>query len=403
MKWRTFKDEVLVPHERDGVTHMVKEQVSRRVPVLPRDLDSLGLKAAGGLVLALTLVTVAWSTVSIGNLLHGGVGYAAAGMFDTAWGVCLLLEWLGRFDPGKRAFARKLGVVLVLITMGALFWDGLLAGSVALAVVGAMVSLIAKVLWLGVFKHIDRELSDADQQWVQAEISRANAQLAVAGVRRQAARAEARAAMELMAAERERYAWQAAEGGVPVPVPELADAGRRVELAEAVAGQEWPELAALRAERPAVEAEARPVTAEQDADERDVEALALYRAVMSTPGATADDREWAAERAEATARREPDDRPATAPTLVSVTAEPEPAPGGEPVDRVPQQRPRSIAAGVAELRAARITDPAVMAARLSALMARDVSVDSVKREIRRARAAERAAESGTDAGTGAYL
>ncbi|WP_371594739.1 hypothetical protein [Streptomyces virginiae] len=161
------------------------------------------------------------------------------------------------------------------------------------------------------------------------------------------------------------------------------------------------ELAVLRAERPAIEAEARPVTAERDADEREAEALALYRAVTSDPGVTAADRSWAADRVEAAMRREPDVRPPVTPSLVKATAPEAPAPGGVRGDRVPDQRPASIAAGVRELRAARITDPAVMAARLSVLMDRPITVDAVKREVRRVRAAERAAE--TDNGTGAYL
>ncbi|MFF4450920.1 hypothetical protein [Streptomyces sp. NPDC001502] len=163
------------------------------------------------------------------------------------------------------------------------------------------------------------------------------------------------------------------------------------------------ELAALKAERPAIEAEARPVTAEQDADEREREALALYRAVTSDPGATEADRAWAVDRVEAAVRREPDVRPAEEPVQVTAPAPEAPAPGGVRGDRVPDQRPASIAAGVRELRAAQITDPAVMAARLSVLMDRPVTVDAIKREVRRVRAAERAAETDTDSGTGAYL
>ncbi|MEJ8645277.1 hypothetical protein WKI68_36895 [Streptomyces sp. MS1.HAVA.3] len=87
--------------------------------------------------------------------------------------------------------------------MGALFWEGMNAGSVGMAVIGAVVSLVAKLMWLAVFKHIDRDLAPADQQWVAAEMSKANAKLAIAGVRRQAAAAEVRARLELLAAERD--------------------------------------------------------------------------------------------------------------------------------------------------------------------------------------------------------
>ncbi|MEV6683497.1 hypothetical protein AB0N09_42630 [Streptomyces erythrochromogenes] len=172
---------------------------------------------------------------------------------------------------------------------------------------------------------------------------------------------------------------------VPVPaVPERGDAVAELEALRA-------ELAVLRAERPALTAEAVPVTAAVDAEERTAEALALYRAVMATPGATADDRAWAADVAIDAGRRDGGARPADGPSLVKGAAEAAPAPGGESADRVPEQRPPSIAAGVAELRAAGIEDPAVMTARLSALRGEPVSLASVKRAARAQRAAEREA------------
>ncbi|MFE4408364.1 hypothetical protein [Streptomyces sp. NPDC056821] len=200
-----FKEEIrrrLVDHTVDGVTHQIAQPYKVRVPVLPADWDARAMKAVATLVLVLTGIAIAWSTVSIGQLLQGGPGYAAAALFDISWLSVLLLEWMARFDPSKRKFARVLGFILVGITAAAIFWHGMLAGSVALAVVGAMVSIIAKALWMAVFKHVDRELSAEDRQWVAAEMSKANAQIAIAGVRRQAATAEVRARLELLAAEK---------------------------------------------------------------------------------------------------------------------------------------------------------------------------------------------------------
>ncbi|MCX4573097.1 hypothetical protein OHB41_07840 [Streptomyces sp. NBC_01571] len=199
-----FKEEIrkrLVDHTVEGVTHQVERPYSVRTPILPADWDARAIKAASGLVLALTVVAIVWSTVSIGSLLHGGAGYAAAVVFDISWLTVLILEWLGRFDPNKRAFARNMGFVLVALTAGAIFWHGMLLGSTALAVVGAAVSVVAKALWLAIFKHVEKPLSEDDRQWVQAEISKANAKLAVAGVRRQAAAAEVHARLQLLAAE----------------------------------------------------------------------------------------------------------------------------------------------------------------------------------------------------------
>ncbi|MFJ6500861.1 hypothetical protein [Streptomyces virginiae] len=193
----------LVDRTIDGTTNQVSEPYTVRMPKLPKDKDQMALVGVSGLVLALTLVAIVWSTHSIGNLLGGGVGYAAGMVFDAAWLAVLLLEWLARFDPAKREFPRKVGWALALVAAGAIFLEGMLAGGWQMAAVGAAVSIVAKVLWWAVFKHIDKDLSPADSQWVAAEMSKANAKLAIAGVRRQAAKAEVAARLELLAAERD--------------------------------------------------------------------------------------------------------------------------------------------------------------------------------------------------------
>ncbi|WP_236244508.1 hypothetical protein [Streptomyces sp. CC210A] len=203
LKFRNERRMRLVEHSADGASsHQVEQDYTVPVPVLPRDWDLIAVRVAASLVLALTAVAVVWSTVSIGELLGGGVGYAAAVVFDVSWLVLLLVEWLARFDVDKRAFPRRVGWGLVAVAAGAIFWHGADAGQWALAVVGAAVSVVSKVLWLVVMRFVDKELSSADRQWVAAEVSKANAKLAIAGVRRQAAAAEARARLELLAAER---------------------------------------------------------------------------------------------------------------------------------------------------------------------------------------------------------
>lgn len=201
MKTRT--EHYTEPHTRDGITVDVAKTRKVPVPSLPRDWDTLAVRAATGLVGVLTSFSVVWSTWSIGSLLHGGVGYLAATVFDIAWAVCLLLEWMARYVARKRTFPRNLGWVLLVGTMGVIFWHGLVLHSVSMAVAGAMVSAFAKLLWLGVMKHIDRELSAEDEQWVTAQVSAANAKLAIAGVRRQVARNDHRATLELLAMEAE--------------------------------------------------------------------------------------------------------------------------------------------------------------------------------------------------------
>ncbi|MER6252337.1 hypothetical protein ABT224_13355 [Streptomyces sp. NPDC001584] len=203
MKFLTETRTRLLPRTIDGVTHEVPEPYSVRIPKVPVDKDRLALIGVSALVLTLTLVAIVWSTYSIGQLLGGGPGYAAGTVFDVAWLSVLLLEWLARFDPAKRAFPRKVGWALALVAAGAIFLEGQMAGGWQMALVGAAVSIVAKVLWWAVFKHIDKDLAPADAAWVAAEMSKANAKLAIAGVRRQAAKAEVAARLELLAAERD--------------------------------------------------------------------------------------------------------------------------------------------------------------------------------------------------------
>jgi hypothetical protein len=177
----------------DGSTFQTTKTVEfapEAVP--PRDWDLISTRAAVGLVLALTAVAVAWSTWSIGNLLHGGMGFLAALVFDLSWAVCLILEWKARFDPSKRAFPRALGWVLLIATMGAIFWYEV--PDWRAATIGALVSAVAKGLWLGIMKHIDRELSPVDRDDLADRLSKAYVRQAVASVDRQTLRVDAHTA-----------------------------------------------------------------------------------------------------------------------------------------------------------------------------------------------------------------
>ncbi|MFG2373712.1 hypothetical protein ACGFY9_19835 [Streptomyces sp. NPDC048504] len=158
-------------------------------PQPPRDWDVISTRAGVGMVLALTAVAVAWSTWSIGSLLHGGLGFLAATVFDLSWATCLILEWKARYDPDKRAFPRALGWALLVVTMGAIFWHG--APDWRMATVGALTSAIAKVLWLGIMKHIERELSQQDRDDLADRLSKAHVRQAVALVDRQTLRVDA--------------------------------------------------------------------------------------------------------------------------------------------------------------------------------------------------------------------
>jgi hypothetical protein len=272
MKWKTKEEEYTAPHTRDGITEMITRTRQVRVPVLPRDWDTVATRAAVLLVMSLTLVSIAWSTWSIGSLLNGGIGFGAAGVFDLSWAVCLILEWKSRFEAEKRAFPQRLGWWLLIGTMGAIFWHGMNMGSVGMAVTGAAVSAFAKVLWLGVMKHINKELSPDDAQWVAQQISAANAKMAVASARRAAARSEHRAAAELLAMEAEAREF----GG---QLPDVSGAFAPAGSADATSAVPQGAAAGVAdaPERPALPAQAVTVTPEHLAA-----ALALLQGVTGS-------------------------------------------------------------------------------------------------------------------------
>ncbi len=188
-----------------GITKTVTVEDIDYEPIVPRDWDRITTNVGMWVVGGLTLVSIAWSTWSIGDLLGQGlVGFAAAILFDLGWAMCLLLEWKSRYDPRKRKAPKFAGWALLLLAMGFIFWHGVHLGSVALAVVGAAFSLVAKVLWLMVMQHVNIELEPEHQAWVKAMISEANAQKAVAEVTRMSARVEDDSLAQRLAIEMSR-------------------------------------------------------------------------------------------------------------------------------------------------------------------------------------------------------
>lgn len=204
MKFNTRK--VRVPKEVTigGRTETIMVEETEKIPLIPPDWESRTTQLVFGLVGVLTLISIVWSTVSIGQLLGGGVGFLAAILFDIAWAVCLILEWKARFDSTKRKFPRNLGWALLAVTMFFIGWHGMILDNIPLAVVGASVSLFAKILWLGIMQFVDKKLSPEHQAWVDEVTSKANAQLAVAQVLRQVAMSEDQAVALKLAIEASR-------------------------------------------------------------------------------------------------------------------------------------------------------------------------------------------------------
>ncbi len=205
MKYKIETEEYADTHAVDGVTAPVTRTRRVAVPVLPRDWDALAVRAVVGLVLALTVVSITWSTVSIAHLLNGTwTAYLAGGVFDLAWCAALGMAYLVRFRPDRRAVVDLVGWALLAVTVTAIGLEGYRTGGLAMACIGASVSIAAKALWWTLGHATRPELTADDAQWVAAQISAASAQLAVASVRRQVARAQDRVTAELLAIEASR-------------------------------------------------------------------------------------------------------------------------------------------------------------------------------------------------------
>lgn len=193
MKYRTKKITRTVPHTVGADTRYVEVTDTVEVPVLPRDWDRIVLLGLSAVAVLGIVISVAWSTASIGGLLSltvpDAIAYAAASIFDLAWITCLAAEWLDRYNTAKAVMPRRIGHVALLIAMLAVFARGAMSGSWVTGLVGAVVSGIAKVIWMVVLHHQSKPLDDRTQQWVNQYNAEAGAQLAMVTVNRQLARA----------------------------------------------------------------------------------------------------------------------------------------------------------------------------------------------------------------------
>lgn len=379
MNRRTSKPQTqMVPVTRQGRTHQVPmEMPAPEAPRIPRDWDQIALRAALAVAGVLTIAAIVWSTVSIGALLGGAPGYIAATVFDASWGVSLLMEWLARYRPEKRRKAQKIGWVLLAISMAAIAAHGWNSGSVALAAIGAAVSLIAKLMWHMVMGHVHRDLRPETVAWVSAEEEEAHAMLATATVGRKAEKARAEAAAHRLAMEHlygggAAYTVEQEHAAPAVTEVEATDEevleraaadqlAARVAATESNFGPEW-QFAASRADR-------------------------TMRAALDTGATLADvlgriDRSAGAVRP--MAARSPE-TPVSAQVNASGDAPESPEKGEK--HRVPQQRPTSLRSAVHTLVALGQTDADAVTNQLSAAMGRTVSRDSVARYIREAQAA----------------
>lgn len=200
MKTTTVTHTRLVPQTIDGVTEMVLQRYDVEVPAPPRDWDRIVLTGVTTAAVAIGAACVAWSTVSIGELLNrvapAPAAYAAALVFDLAWISCMALEWLARYDPQRAELPRKLGIAALLVAMVAIGAHGWIDGALIIGIIAALVSGLAKSLWTVVLAHHAKPLDDLTQQWVDKQRAKAGGELAMIAVRRELTRARSAVSAE---------------------------------------------------------------------------------------------------------------------------------------------------------------------------------------------------------------
>lgn len=183
------------PITRNGRTH----HIPIPAPKPPRDIDRAVLTAVTVSTIALVAVSVAWSTASIGDLLQrvtiAPLAYGAASAFDLTWCLAMAVEWLARYDDERAWLPRTAGHVSLAIAMGAVGVHGWLAGDWATAVIGAVISGLAKGGWTLVMHHQAVTLDSDTAIWLRAERSARGAARALAVEER----ADARSAAQLAA------------------------------------------------------------------------------------------------------------------------------------------------------------------------------------------------------------
>jgi hypothetical protein len=195
VKTRRIERTRLVPHTVDGETEMVLDREIVEVPAPPTDWDQIVRGGVTILAIVLLVVSVSWSTSSIGSLLSRIVpsapAYGAACAFDTLWIMCTAVQWLLRTDPVRARKAEIGGRWALAIAMGAVFADGYLHNELVIGVVGAAVSALAKGgTYLAMLVHA-RPLDPRTQQWLDKRRATINGQLGLIPVRRELQRGQA--------------------------------------------------------------------------------------------------------------------------------------------------------------------------------------------------------------------
>jgi hypothetical protein len=196
MKTTTQKRTRQVPKTIGGTTHLIDQKYTEDVPELPPDLDGIALAGVISAVSAILLGAIIWSTISIGSLLSAvappWAAYMVAVAFDLSWIICLVLDWLSRFDKKRARLPRTAGWIALAVSMVLIALHGSLAGSVVVGIAGAVVSAIAKGLWTVVMNHMSVEMDQDTAAWVDKDRQKKNAMMAVLSAQGQLDKMESR-------------------------------------------------------------------------------------------------------------------------------------------------------------------------------------------------------------------
>ncbi|MFF4839252.1 hypothetical protein ACFY2G_04215 [Streptomyces collinus] len=173
-------------------------------------MNRLRKAAPWGLPVALTAVAVVWVVDAIGGVLaHQAAApfaYSVAVLYDAVWLYALAQETAHRRQGSSARLPKAVGWVFLPLTVAVLAVNGLLAGDVLAAAVGALIPVLAKVTLV---MAIDRDRTRISAR-AQAAIDRTRAttrdRIAVTRAVAAARADETKAAAEILKATREAEA-----------------------------------------------------------------------------------------------------------------------------------------------------------------------------------------------------
>ena len=179
----------------DGETTYRQVPRTEWVPAPPRDWDAVVARALVCAAVLGTVLSMGWSTDSIGTLLartaSAVTAYSVAIVFDVVWLACQAREWLERDNPERASNARNAGYLFLVIAMAAIFANGYEAGETVAGAGGAAVSALAKYLWVLALGYYAVDLDEGTAHHLHSRRQGIAVRLALRASRRRLEAAEA--------------------------------------------------------------------------------------------------------------------------------------------------------------------------------------------------------------------